>query len=124
MTRPPDRYDFRWQRGHLAVLIVVCLVAAVFPAVRALSRPLLIGENLPTWPDRLSAAQLRVNPNTATAARLQCLPGIGPAKADAIVAYRDAHGPHCFNAVGDLAAVRGIGAGIVRQVTPFVRFDE
>ena len=123
MTRPSDRYDFRWQRGHLAALIILCVVAAVFPTVRSLSGALQIGENLPTWPDRLSAGYLRINPNTASAARLQCLPGIGPAKADAIVAYRNAHGPHGFSAVEDLAAVRGIGAGIVGQVTPFVRFD-
>jgi len=45
--------------------------------------------------------------NEADAAQLDLLPGIGPATAAAIVAYRDEHGP--FASVDDLADVRGIG---------------
>ena len=55
-----------------------------------------------------------VNLNTAVAAELQRLPGIGPAKAKAIVAYRDAHG--AFGSVADLARVPGIGPSIARSV--------
>ena len=45
--------------------------------------------------------------NTATAADLEELPGVGPATAAAIVAYRDDHGP--FRSVEQLLEVRGIG---------------
>lgn len=49
-----------------------------------------------------------VNINTADAATLQELPGIGPALADRIVAEREAHG--WFASVDDLMRVSGIGS--------------
>jgi competence protein ComEA len=48
-----------------------------------------------------------VNVNTASAADLEGLPGVGPATAAAIVAHREANGP--FASVDDLESVRGIG---------------
>lgn len=48
-----------------------------------------------------------VNINTAGAAELEALPGIGPALAARIVEYRDGHGP--FASVDDLTDVPGIG---------------
>jgi competence protein ComEA len=48
-----------------------------------------------------------VNVNTATAAELDALPGVGPALAARIIAYREAHGP--FQKVADLQQVSGIG---------------
>lgn len=44
--------------------------------------------------------------NTATADELTALPGIGPEKAAAIVAYRDEHG--AFASLADVAAVKGV----------------
>ncbi len=49
----------------------------------------------------------RINVNTATSEELQLIPGIGPAKAAAIIQYRDEHGR--FEAVEDLVRVTGIG---------------
>lgn len=49
-----------------------------------------------------------VDINTADAATLaQSLHGVGPTKAEAIVAYREKNGP--FKSVDDLVAVQGIG---------------
>ncbi len=53
------------------------------------------------------AADGRVRINTADAADLEGLPGVGPVLAERIVAHRDAHGP--FTTVEDLLAVPGIG---------------
>lgn len=49
----------------------------------------------------------KVNLNTADAAALETLPGIGPALAERILAYREEHGG--FRAVEDLLKVSGIG---------------
>ncbi|SIT82556.1 helix-hairpin-helix domain-containing protein [Edaphobacillus lindanitolerans] len=49
----------------------------------------------------------RVNLNTADAAELMTLPGIGPAKAEAIIAHREQSGP--FGSPEDLMDVSGIG---------------
>lgn len=48
-----------------------------------------------------------VNVNTATAAELDRLPGIGPSLAQAIIQYREAHG--AFATVDSLLLVPGIG---------------
>ena len=56
--------------------------------------------------------------NTATLDQLQTLPGIGPARAQNIVDYRSQNGP--FQSAEELAAVDGIGAGILDQVRDFI----
>jgi len=62
----------------------------------------------------------QVDLNTASAARLQQIPGIGPVTAQRIVEYRRKHGP--FRTPDDLDAVPGIGAKTIRQIRPYVRF--
>ena len=49
----------------------------------------------------------RVNINTATAAELQMLHGIGERIAQRIIAYREANGP--FETIEELTGVSGIG---------------
>lgn len=56
----------------------------------------------------------KVNINTADASALETLSGIGPAKAAAILAYRQEHGP--FRSVDDLLDVSGIGPKVLDQI--------
>jgi len=55
-----------------------------------------------------------LNVNSATVAELDALPGIGPAKAAAILQYREQHGP--FTAVEELARVPGLGVAAVARL--------
>ena len=68
-----------------------------------------------TGPD----AQGRININTADAAALETLAGVGPALAARIIAWREQNGP--FRSVDELTAVSGIGPktldGMRDQVT-------
>lgn len=77
--------------------IYVPLVGEIAPVVAAADAP-PADSTLPPGP---------IDLNAATVDELDRLPGVGPATAAAIVAYRDAHGP--FGTVDDLADVRGIG---------------
>ncbi|HUU01136.1 MAG TPA: helix-hairpin-helix domain-containing protein [Myxococcota bacterium] len=54
-----------------------------------------------------------VNVNTASAAQIALLPGIGIAKAKAIIAYRE---KKTFKTVDDLLAVKGIGKALLSKV--------
>ncbi|MBL9031418.1 MAG: helix-hairpin-helix domain-containing protein [Phycisphaerae bacterium] len=64
----------------------------------------------------------RVDLNTATAAELELLPGIGPALAKRIIDYRAAAGR--FRSVEDLDNVSGIGPKIMERLRPLVRVEE
>jgi competence protein ComEA len=83
-----------------------------------LARTLLDGEQIiiyqkvahadtPSPPAPAIPADTRVNINTASQKELETLPGIGPAKATAIINYRTQHG--MFRVPEDLKKVSGIG---------------
>jgi len=61
-----------------------------------------------------------VNIQTATAEQLQLLPGIGPSKAEAIVAYRERR---AFRRVRDILRVRGIGRATFRRLRSMMTVD-
>jgi competence ComEA-like helix-hairpin-helix protein len=56
--------------------------------------------------------------NRATAEELETLPGIGAAKAAAILEARDAQGG--FSSLDELEAVRGIGPALMAKLRPLV----
>jgi len=54
-----------------------------------------------------------INLNTASAEQLSSLSGVGKAKAEAIVQYRETHGK--FSSLEDLIQVKGIGQAILEK---------
>lgn len=65
-------------------------------------------------PAAAAPASALVNINTATAEQLGTIPGIGPATAAAIIAYRNVNGP--FRSVEDLDNVPRIGPALIEKI--------
>lgn len=68
-----------------------------------------------------SAGSSVININTATAAELELLPGIGPALAARIIEHREKYG--AFRSVDELDRVKGIGPKILERVRSLVRVE-
>lgn len=62
------------------------------------------------------ATNTTININKANAEQLSELSGIGPSKANAIIAYRKAHGP--FKDITDITKVKGIGPKLLEHDKP------
>lgn len=65
---------------------------------------------------------MRIDVNSASAAELALLPGLGPSLAQRIVDDRAAHGP--FKSIDDLDRVRGIGKAIIERLRPYAVADD
>lgn len=64
----------------------------------------------------------KVNINTADAAQLEALDGIGPTLAQRIVAYREEHGP--FTDIESIMDVNGIGEGIFETIRQQITVED
>jgi len=118
------------RRGAL-VLLALCVLGAAWdlaprpagtaPPAEALSPATALAP--PAAPSAAGAgaatAVAPVDLNTADAAELDRLPGIGPVLAGRIVAHRSTHGP--FRSPADLLAVPGIGPRLWERLRPLVR---
>ncbi len=62
-----------------------------------------------------------VHLNTASAKELETLPYIGPKTAQAIVRYRETHGP--FRSIDQLDEVKRIGPKTIERIRPFLVVD-
>lgn len=92
------------------------IAAAAPPSVVAT----LEAERPPERPAKKSARELtgKLNLNTATEDQLMLLPGIGPAKAERIVAWRKRNGG--FRRTADLRRVKGFGYKTFKRLEPFL----
>ena len=118
MSPARRRYNLAWRRGNLAALIALCALAGAWLSWRSSGSGRTIGGRLPVRRPRVAAAREKIDPNTATLVSLLRLPGIGPAKAQAIIDFRRATAGLDFRSADDLARVRGIGPGIVQRLGP------
>lgn len=96
---------------HAGLALLLCLLGPVpFAGAQAAEG----GAQEPAVP----AGQ--VNLNTASAEELQRLPGVGPSRAVAIVAYRE---QHPFRRIEELMRIRGIGRATFRRLRPMLTLE-
>ena len=122
MTDPRGiQHDLRWTRPNQMALAAMCAAAGAALLLQASRRPMcFVGGQVPVYPERVEAAAERIDPNTASAASLRRLPGIGATIARRIVEYRQAQGGRCFQAAEDLAKINRIGPVTVRNMAPLL----
>jgi len=63
----------------------------------------------------------KVNINTASKEELMMIPGIGEAKAVAIIAYRESNGP--FSSLEELMQVEGIKDGVFSKMKDYIKIN-
>lgn len=63
----------------------------------------------------------RVNINTATKEELMTLPGLGEAKADLIIKFRETNGP--FTSIEDIKKISGIKDGVFTKISDLITTD-
>jgi len=100
------------ERMRVARALALALLAACSLAFAASAAP---------EGDAASRVTGVVNLNTATADELQLLPGIGAARAQAVIDLRKQRGG--FKSVEELKDVKGIGDTALERLRPFVRLD-
>ena len=102
----PKTRALSWVRP---ILLLTLLMFVLLPA--------LAGAEQVTSPSGSSSTLVDIN--AAGAAELVSLPGIGPALARRIIAYRGEHGP--FGRIEELLDVRGIGPKMLDKIRPKIR---
>lgn len=88
------------------ILSLVALIALAAP----------VDAQGPTTTTSAADAARTINLNTATAAELETLPGIGPAMAARILEYREKNGP--FQKIEELMNIQGIGERVFLRLRP------
>ena len=92
-------------------IVLIALIGAAAPVAAQDAGPR-------QQPSKAPAASAVLNINTATAADLQKLPGVGAATAERIVEYRQKNGP--FKKIEELMNVRGIGEKSFLKLKPLI----
>lgn len=100
-----------------AALIVFVGLLLVWSTWTATRRPVRIDDDSPAQ-RAASLPDMRLNLNTASAAELSILPGLGPALAQRIVDDRERRG--AFANLDDLKRVSGIGPALVNRMRAHV----
>ena len=111
------------QRRQYTIMLIVLCAAVVGVAWLRFTHPVqrVVGESgsLQTvGPKPPELPDMRLDLNSAPAAELAALPGIGPRLAARIVASRENDGR--FVSVDDLQRVKWIGPAIVDDIRPYV----
>lgn len=112
-------------KTEIFLLVLTLLFAAAAAALFFTGRPRSEGYTVTTQRDDAGPQEPQSGPlniNTATAAQLETLDGIGQVLAQRIVDYRNANGP--FASVDGLLEVKGLGPGILEAIRPQITAEE
>ena len=122
MGMPQSAQQPRFRDRHHFVVVILVLIAGAVVIVRSNSGWHIADQAPATAP----SVELRLDPNIASAEELAALPGLGPAMAARIVAYRDkqlASGRNpAFADLSDLDHVEGVGKATLEAIGPWLQF--
>jgi len=125
MNRFIDFFDL--SSGQLRFTVVLAAVAITLGAylfVRTWVIPNRSGEPLPVFVVESEVnytGLFMVDPNTSPADSLELLPGIGPALAERIIAYRK---QKRFDRASDITEVSGIGPKLYERIKPYLKVQD
>ena len=116
MKKPTDKIP------GVSLLTILLAVWICWMAAARFGRPILRegGDQPPAaaveyaarWPD------MRIDINSASAAELGLLPGLGPRLSRRIVEDREQHGP--FESLDELTRVHRVGPSVIQRIRPYV----
>ena len=106
-------------RRFTCALAIVCLAATA--PLAAQDKP-ASGRRAPAAASKTAAVDAPVNLNTASAAQIATLPGVGPKAAERIVEYRQKNGG--FKKIEELMNVKGIGEKSFLKLKPLITVSE
>lgn len=101
----------------LLILTALLLALTILHSFRRQEQPLILETLELSLPEEEQGV---LNINTASAAELEELPGIGPVLAGRIIARREENGP--FAGREDVLAVSGIGEVTYEAIAPYITF--
>ncbi len=128
----PDAHsaeNWGWTRPHQIGIGGLAFICLIFLFVQLIHRPVY-------WNSRVAIVhgtgagpplQRTIDPDTASFASLQRLPGIGPSRAAAVVMWRTRYqklhpDSPAFLKLSDLHHIRGFGPATLRRLAPYLRF--
>ena len=100
----------------MAICIAFCAFAGGFFLGRNVNHTNVQHGNKPVTTQSADGSKLNIN--TATAAQLQDLPGVGPVLAERIVAYRQENG--AFTTIEQLLLVEGVGETLLESIADHI----
>jgi len=118
-TRLPSNL-FLFSRAESLALLVLSVSLLIFAGIRIAQRSRPAGDEM-SFAGTKSEFRYAINLNEATRGELTLVPGIGPARADSIILYRNSRG--AFRNVDELLSVKGLNANVLEQIRSYLAVE-